>query len=153
MLKKRLVQITLPVTGAIRPPIAVGGKWLHKSAHTARLPTTAVGRRWSIPLERWSVSLVASAIFGSTSPVSVVATNPHHAAIISSRDSTTRPGTGFYYSLIRMLGIKSVRVDSCCVYSRVNTVYLRGLLTRASNKLPSPKTLKKKVYYFRFLVA
>jgi hypothetical protein len=53
---------------------------------------------------------------------------------------TTRPGTGFDYSLIRMLGIKPVRVDSCSVYSCVYTVYLRGLLTRASNKLPAPKT-------------
>ena len=56
--------------------------------------------------------------------------------------TTTRHGTGFDYSLIRMLGIKSVRVDSCSEYSCLNTVYLRGLLTRASNKLPAPKTFE-----------
>jgi hypothetical protein len=37
-------------------------------------------------------------------------------------------------------------MDSCSVYSCVDTVYLRGLLTRAINKLLAPKPFEKNVY-------
>ena len=73
-------------------------------------------------------------------------------SIVLEYCSTARytPTAHWGYDHVRFsLQVKSVRVDSCSVYSCVDTLcvhYVRGLLTRASNKLLAPKTFEKNVY-------